>query len=138
DEVSPAMDAAFTGGLEVTGLHNHFFYDEPRVYFMHIGGDGETDALAAGVRKVLDAVKAVRDKRPEPARSFSHSPLPEKSTIDAAALAAIIGGGVKPAEKDGMAKFTIGRKVTMPCQCEATKEMGVNTWAAFYGSADLA
>src|SRR5262249_39123086 len=37
DEVTPAMDAAFAGGLEVTGLHNHFFYDEPKVYFMHIG-----------------------------------------------------------------------------------------------------
>src|SRR5262245_3872834 len=40
DEVSPAMDAAFAAGLEVTALHNHFFYDEPKVYFMHIGGAG--------------------------------------------------------------------------------------------------
>src|SRR4051795_9438545 len=32
DEVTPAMDAAFAHGLEVTGLHNHFFYDEPKVY----------------------------------------------------------------------------------------------------------
>src|ERR687892_683728 len=38
DEVTPAMDAAFASGLEVTGLHNHFFYDEPKVYFMHVGG----------------------------------------------------------------------------------------------------
>src|SRR5262249_47993033 len=40
DEVTPAMDAAFAGGLEITGLHNHFFFDEPKVYFMHIGGAG--------------------------------------------------------------------------------------------------
>src|SRR5947209_1447084 len=40
DEVSPAMDAAFAGGLEVTALHNHFFFDEPKVFFMHIGGSG--------------------------------------------------------------------------------------------------
>src|SRR5262249_31188200 len=26
DEVTPAMDAAFANGLEVTGLHNHFFF----------------------------------------------------------------------------------------------------------------
>src|SRR5215831_18816409 len=32
DEVTPAMDAAFAGGLEVTALHNHFFYDEPKVF----------------------------------------------------------------------------------------------------------
>src|SRR6516225_6578713 len=45
DEVTPAIDAAFAHGLEVTGLHNHFFYDEPKVYFMHIGGRGEPEAL---------------------------------------------------------------------------------------------
>src|SRR5215470_12995207 len=33
DEVTPAIDAAFEHGLEVTGLHNHFFFDEPKVYF---------------------------------------------------------------------------------------------------------
>src|SRR4030095_7616014 len=47
DEVNPAMDAAFTGGLEVTALHNHFFFDEPKVYFMHIGGQGEPEKLGA-------------------------------------------------------------------------------------------
>src|SRR5205085_6519469 len=38
DEVNPVMSAAFENGLEVTALHNHFFFDEPKVYFMHIGG----------------------------------------------------------------------------------------------------
>src|SRR5262249_22319585 len=52
DEVSPAMDAAFAHGLEVTALHNHFFFDEPRVYFMHIGGAGDPEKLAAGVKAV--------------------------------------------------------------------------------------
>src|SRR5262245_45204009 len=47
DEVTPAMDAAFAAGLEVTALHNHFFYDEPKVYFMHIGGQGDAEKLAA-------------------------------------------------------------------------------------------
>ncbi len=50
DEVSPAMDAAFASGLEVTGLHNHFFYDEPKVYFMHIGGTGDPEKLATSVQ----------------------------------------------------------------------------------------
>jgi hypothetical protein len=57
DEVSPAMDAAVAHGLEVTGLHNHFFYDEPKVYFMHPGGTGEPDELARGVKAVLDAIR---------------------------------------------------------------------------------
>src|SRR5215212_10540626 len=41
DEVNPAMSAALDAGLEVTALHNHFFFDQPRVYFMHIGGMGD-------------------------------------------------------------------------------------------------
>src|SRR5215218_9115354 len=49
DEVTPAMDAAFAHGLEVSGLHNHFFFDEPKVYFMHIVGHGAPEKLAEGV-----------------------------------------------------------------------------------------
>src|SRR5207245_7354612 len=52
DEVTPAMDAAFAAGLEVTGLHNHFFFDEPKVYFMHIGGQGDSVKLATAVKSV--------------------------------------------------------------------------------------
>src|SRR5947208_3657039 len=70
DEVSPAMDAAFANGLEVTALHNHFFHDEPKVYFMHVGGSGEPEKLAAGVKAAWDAIKAVRDKHPGPANAF--------------------------------------------------------------------
>src|SRR5882762_11294001 len=70
DEVTPAMDAAFAGGLEVTGLHNHFFYDEPKVYFMHIGGHGDPEKLAAGVKAMWDAIKKVRADQPQPATRF--------------------------------------------------------------------
>src|SRR5262245_55293732 len=70
DEVTPAMDAAFENGLEVTALHNHFFYDEPKVYFMHLGGTGDPEKLAAGVKAVWDAIKKVRSERPEPATRF--------------------------------------------------------------------
>src|SRR5262249_10575820 len=50
DEVNPVMSAALEHGLQVTALHNHFFYDVPKVYFMHIGGEGSTEQLAKGVR----------------------------------------------------------------------------------------
>ena len=132
DEVNPAMSAALDGGLSVTALHNHFFYDEPKVYFMHIGGEGTAEALATGVRKVQDKVKEIRSAAPQPAKGFKHEPLPEQSSVTAAPLAEAIGA--KATEKDGMVKFTIGRKAKMPCGCEVGKEMGVNTWAAFYGS----
>src|SRR5438270_522334 len=52
DEVNPVMSAAFENGLEVTALHNHFFFEDPKGYFMHIGGEGDQDKLARGVRAV--------------------------------------------------------------------------------------
>jgi hypothetical protein len=136
DEVNPVMSALFDQGLTVTALHNHFFYCQPQVYFMHLGGQGPTDKLAAGVRAALDRVRQVRSTSPELAKSFSHQAIPVVSAISAEPLAAIIGG--KPAAKDGMVKFTIGRSVAMPCGCQVGKEMGVNTWAAFMGGDDAA
>jgi hypothetical protein len=136
DEVSTAMDAAFAAGINVTALHNHFFFDEPKVYFMHIGGEGKAEHLAAGVRSILERVQQVRAAAPRPETTFKRPSLPAKSSITTAGLASVLGG--KPMEKDGMVKFTIGRTVKMPCGCEVGKEMGVNTWAAFYGSDDNA
>jgi hypothetical protein len=131
DEVNPVMSAAFAAGLEVTALHNHFFYDEPKVYFMHIGGEGEAAKLAAGVKAALDAQKAVRAASPEPAKTFG-KPLAVASSITPAPLEAALGG--KAQAKDGMAKFVFGRSAKMPCGCTVGKEMGVNTWAAFAGT----
>lgn len=136
DEVNPAMSAALASGLSVTALHNHFFYDDPKVYFMHIGGEGDAAKLAEGVRRIQDTVKRIRSTASQPSKRFGHKPLPEKSSITAAPLAEALGS--KATEKDGMVKFAIGRTVKMPCGCEAGKEMGVNTWAAFYGSDDHA
>src|SRR5262245_48379773 len=90
DEVTPAMDAAFAAGLEVTALHNHFFYDEPKVYFMHIGGQGDPEKLAAGVKSVWDAVKGVRSKTPAPATQFAGG-VPKEGKIDAAVIDKILG-----------------------------------------------
>src|SRR5437762_712503 len=71
DEVNPVMSAALEKGLSVTALHNHFFFDEPKVYFMHIGGEGRVETLARGVRAAFDKVKEVRAGRPQPADAFS-------------------------------------------------------------------
>ncbi|KAF0244989.1 MAG: hypothetical protein FD180_2029 [Planctomycetota bacterium] len=125
------MGAALDSGLDVTALHNHFTREEPRVYFMHIGGEGTAEGLAAGVGKALTAVKTVRAGAPQPVRGAG-KPLPGKNSIDAGPLGKILG--VSGLSKDGMFKAVIGRPVSMPCGCEAGKEMGVNTWAAFIGS----
>jgi Domain of Unknown Function (DUF1259) len=64
DEVNPVMGAALDNGLEVTALHNHFFFDEPKVYFMHIGGMGDAGTLATAVRKVYDKIAELRAAQP--------------------------------------------------------------------------
>jgi len=136
DEVSAVMDACFESGVTVTALHNHFFFDEPKVYFMHIGGEGTTDQLAGGVKKALDAIKAVRSKAPQPATTFGLTSVPTKNAITAQTIDEILG--VKGSAKDGMYKAVIGRTAKMACGCEVTKEMGVNTWAALGGNDDAA
>ena len=138
DEVNPAMSAALDNGLGVTALHNHFFFDQPKVFFMHIEGEGSVDKLAGAVKKVYDSIKAIRGPDPKPADSFAvvgQAPLPGKNSITAAPLSEIFG--MQGETKDGMTKFTIGKKSKMH-GTNIDKEMGVNTWAAFAGSDDNA
>lgn len=130
DEVNPVMSAALDGGLQVTALHNHFFFDEPKVYFMHIGAMGEAGALARGVKKVYDAIAAVRAAHPEPQHAFKGAKIAAANSISPERLEAILGKGQA---KDGMFKIVIGRETAMH-GAHAAKEMGVNTWAAFAGS----
>jgi Domain of Unknown Function (DUF1259) len=138
DEVNAAMSAALDDGLNVTALHNHFFFDQPKVYFMHIEGEGTTEKLASAVKKVYDTTKAIRGPNAKPAESFSvvgQSSLPEKNSITAAPLNEIFGA--QGESKDGMVKFTVGRPAKMH-GVTIDKDMGVNTWAAFAGSDDNA
>jgi hypothetical protein len=135
DEVNGAMSAALDNGVEVTALHNHFFFDKPHVLFMHIGGEGTVEQLGKGVKAALDAAHAVRAKAPKPAAEFGPPP-PTTSKIDAAKLDAIFGA--KGATKDGMYKGTFGRKTQAECGCTIGKAMGVSTWAAFAGTDDNA
>src|SRR2546423_6380418 len=102
DEVNAVMTAAFDNGLQVTALHNHFFFDEPKVYFMHIGGEGDTAALAKGVRAALDTVKKIRAGKPKPAQSFTSTSLPTKSSLTTEPLQNALDA--KGETKDGMFK----------------------------------
>src|SRR6184192_4509798 len=135
EEVNAAMSAALDNGLNVTALHNHFFFDRPKVFFMHIEGEGSVEKLASAVKKVYDAAKQIRAASPKPKDSFGAHALPEKSSITAAPLNEIFG--TQGESKDGMVKFTFGRPATMH-GVNIGKDMGVNTWAAFAGSNDNA
>ena len=131
DEVNAAMSAALENGLEVTALHNHFFFESPRVMFMHIGGMATAEKLAAAVRKALDKVKEIRTAQPLPGSKFAGGAVPDTNSITAAALDRILG--VKGQVNAGMYKMAIGRKATMHGKA-VNNQMGMNTWAAFAGT----
>jgi hypothetical protein len=132
DEVAPVMSAALEAGLSVTALHNHFSSEDPRVYFMHIGGEGTLDQMALGVKAALAKQKEIRAAQPKPAKMFDSAFAPGKNAITGAPIEAALG--TKGQANNGMFKVVIGREVRMPCGCPMTKEMGVNTWAAFAGT----
>src|SRR6188472_1350842 len=83
DEVNLAMFVALESGLSVTALHNHFFFDHPRLLFMHIECEGTVEHLASSVRLLYDKVGAFRTAPPTPADSFLQPALPDISTITA-------------------------------------------------------
>lgn len=134
DEVNPAMSAALDAGLEVTALHNHFFFDQPKVYFMHIGGHGDTAKLAEGVKKVYDRIAEVRSAHAQPQSAFPGQ-IANPSSISPAPLEAVFGS--KGQTNNGMFKVVVGRKANMH-GVAVGNEMGVNTWAAFAGTDDEA
>jgi hypothetical protein len=134
DEVNPAIDAALAAGLEVTALHNHFFFDDPKVYFMHIGGRAPIETLALGVRRMWDAVKEVRKQTPTPGTAFSGK-APNYGELDTRALERILRS--KGMLADGVFKITIGRNAEMG-EVSFGATMGLATWMAFAGSDTLA
>jgi hypothetical protein len=126
DEVNPVMSALLDHGIEVTALHNHFFWDEPRMFYMHVHGHGTAADLAARLKPALELI----GKPPTPAAL----PAPTPSTLDTAHLTQIIG---RPGDQMGSVyKFTIGRDDLSIKEMGATinARMGLNTWAAFVGT----
>lgn len=131
DQVSPVMSAALDNGLEVTALHNHFLFDSPKVMFMHVGGLGTQEQLAAAIGKIFAKLR-----EPGPGNTFGSSEIDaartslEPKKIDDAL-------GEKGELQKGVYKVTIGRTTRMHGH-EVGNAMGVNTWAAFAGSDDKA
>jgi len=130
DEVNPVMSALLDNGLEVTALHNHFFWDEPRIFYMHVHGHGTAAELAGKLKPAL-ALIGKPGSAPLPAAT-------PQNALDTAKLVAIVG---TPGEQTGAVyKFTLGRpdlKVT-EMGASINARMGLNTWAAFTGTNEKA
>ncbi len=132
DQVNPVMSAALDSGLEVTALHNHFFWDSPKIMFMHVGGMGEEKVLAGAVGKVFARLKETAGGKGEVLRADID---PAKTSLTPAKIEAVLV--YKGDLKDGVYKVVIGRTTKMGGHTVG-KAMGVNTWAAFAGSDDKA
>jgi Domain of Unknown Function (DUF1259) len=132
DQVNPVMTVALDNGLEVTALHNHFFWDTPKVMFMHIGGMGDEAKLAGAVGKVFTTIKNTSGSRGEVPRIELS---PAQTSLDPKTIEDILG--VKGQLATGVYKVTIGRTTTMHGY-GVGNTMGVNTWAAFAGSDEKA
>jgi hypothetical protein len=130
DEVNPVMSALLDNGLDVTALHNHFLWDEPRMLYMHVHGHGKPADLARKVKPALDLIgKGTNRPASTPA-----PPAAAPTQIDTAKLAQIVG---TPGEQTGAVyKITIGRDDLKLTEMGApiNARMGLNTWAAFVGT----
>ncbi|HEY3132850.1 MAG TPA: DUF1259 domain-containing protein [Acidobacteriota bacterium] len=132
DEVNSVMSALLDNGLEVTALHNHFFFEEPPIFYMHVMGHGKAADLARMAKPALDLIGHVQQKHSagsSPARSDVQA-----GKIDTSKIANIVG---HQGEQTGAVyKITVGRDGLNLKEMGATinARMGLNTWAAFFGS----
>jgi hypothetical protein len=134
DEVNPVMSALLDNGLEVTALHNHFFWEEPRIFYMHVHGHGAPAELAKKLKPAVDLIgKGAAKPAAAPQAGGSST-----AKIDTAKIAQIVG---TPGEQTGdVYKITIGREDMKLTEMGAAinARMGLNTWAAFVGTNDNA
>jgi hypothetical protein len=129
EEVNPVMSALLDNGLAVTALHNHFFWDEPRIFYMHVHGHGTPADLA---RKLKPAIDLIGKTSPRPPGAPAASPAAAK--VDTAKIAQI--AGVQGEQTGDVYKITVGRddlKIT-EMGAPINARMGLNTWAAFVGT----
>jgi hypothetical protein len=135
EEVNPLITVAQAAGLEVGAIHNHFFYEEPRIFYMHLHGMGSPEELAKKYAQAISKTKIL------PANQPPASPPPAKTgkdIFDVAKLNDIVK--YEAAINGPTVKYTIGRPdLTVTCMStEMTTNIGLNTWASFTGSMDNA
>src|SRR3954467_2608264 len=127
EEVNPVMSALLDNGIDVTALHNHFFWEDPHLYYMHVHALGKAADLAHRLKPGLDLIGHVPAPKPAPS-SANGTPL------DVEKLAKIVGHSGE--QSGAVYKITVGRDDLGMQDHGATinARMGLNTWAAFLGT----
>jgi len=136
DEVNRVMTALLDNGIEVTALHNHFFWDEPRMFYMHVHGHGAAAELARKLKPALDLIGKPVGQGSAPTATTGSAP--PANTLNTAKLVEIVGA---TGEQNGAVyKFTLGRSDLKVTEMGAAinARMGLNTWAAFTGTNEKA
>src|SRR6187200_2741946 len=134
DEVNPVMSALLDNGFDVTALHNHFFWDEPRMYYMHVHGHGAAAELA---QKLKPAIALIGKSSGGSAPAAPAAPAPQNA-LNTARLAEMVGA--QGEQSGAVYKITLPRSDLKVVEMGATinARMGLNTWAAFTGTDDKA
>jgi len=135
NDLKPVQQEVVKQGLTITAIHNHFVRNHPNVMYMHIGGSGYTESLAAKAKDVLDKIKETRGNDPSKGNSSSES---LSNSLNVEALDKILQ--YKGEMTKGVYKYTIGRPDVQLKEhgIPVTSFMGFNTWAAFQGTPDHA
>src|SRR4051794_36457434 len=132
DEVNSVMSALLENGLDVTALHNHFFFETPRIFYMHVHGHGKASDLATKVKPAVGLIGSSSSIHQSSVTGGVSNVT--AGTIDTAKIARLVG---QEGEQSGQVyKITIGRDDLNLTEMGAkiNARMGLNTWAAFFGS----
>lgn len=132
DEVNPVMSALLQNGLEVTAIHNHFFFESPRIFYMHVHGHGKAADLAKMAKPAVDLIG--RGSPQHMSSVTGGRSTISAGQIDTAKIARIVGHDGEQSGK--VYKITVARDDLKLKEMGApiNSRMGLNTWAAFYGS----
>ncbi len=124
NEINPFISEIQKGGIMITGLHNHYLGEKPRIMFMHISATGKADSLAKTLKNAL---------------AITGTPIPPKPSIttselllDTKHIEEIIGSPGQAG--NGFFKIVIGRKGVKYMNVDITSSMGLNSWAGFFGT----
>lgn len=129
DQVDGVLSAVLDQGLDASAIHNHFFWESPRIFYVHVHGMGTPADLARKIKPALDLTMR---------GMTGPAPAPPALGLDGAAVSAIVGAPGDAA--GGVYKITIGRSDFVMREMGATinARMGLNTWAAFAGTTERA
>src|SRR5262245_35095277 len=95
DEVNPVMSAVLDNGLDVTAVHNHFFYECPRRFYMHVHGHGMAGDIATRIAPALALIGKTAARHP----SAVVAGKAIEGKLDTARLAQVVG---QAGEQNGM------------------------------------